>query len=285
MTGPLYRQIADDLRRQIDSGERQPGAQLPTEDELMKEHHASRNTARNAIKELTTLGLVYTLHGRGTFVTEPVNPIVTTLTTDAETGSGGGEGLVYTAEVARSGRIATTGPTRVELQKANTAIADSLKIPLDTEIISRHEPRFVDGEPWSLQTSFYLKSLAGRAPRLLDADSIEEGTVAYLASCGIQQTGYWDGIEVRIPNESEIDFFGLPRDGRIQVVEIYRVAFDQKARRVRLTITVYRADRNRFLIKVGDVPASESSVPSDDEADELAPAISAQVRAGSSWLQ
>lgn len=269
MIGPLYRQIADDLRREIDSGERQPGAQLPTEDELMKRYHASRNTARNAIKELTTLGLVNTQHGRGTFVTEPVNPIVTTLTTDPETGSGGGEGLVYTAEVARSGRIGTTGPTRVEVQKANTAIADSLKIPLDAEIISRHEPRFVDGEPWSLQTSFYPKTLASRAPRLLDADSIEEGTVDYLASCGIQQDGYWDGIQVRAPTETEMGFFGLPQDGRIQVVEIYRVAFDQKARRVRLTITVYRADRNRFMIKVGNVPLSESSLPSDDEDNEL----------------
>jgi GntR family transcriptional regulator len=257
MAGPLYRQIADDLRRKIDSGERRPGAQLPTEDELMKEYHASRNTARNAVKELTTLGLVNTQHGRGTFVTEPVPPIVTTLTTDAETGRGGGEGVVYTAEVARSGRIATTGDVRVEVQRADPAIADSLKIPVGADVISRHEPRFVDGQPWSLQTSFYPKSLTERAPRLLDPDSIEEGTVAYLASCAIRQVGYRDGIEVRPPDTTEVAFFELPADGRIQVVEIYRVAFNQKKKPVRLTVTVYRADRNRITIEVGSVPSPE----------------------------
>jgi hypothetical protein len=45
------------------------------------------------------------------------------------------------------------------------------------------------------------------------------------------------------------------------MVEIYRVAFDQEQRRVRLTITVYRADRNRFVINNGDVPASEAMQP------------------------
>jgi hypothetical protein len=62
---------------------------------------------------------------------------------------------------------------------------------------------------------------------------------------------------MRPPEPPEIDFFGLPADGRIQVVEIFRTAFDQEANRVRLTITVYRADRNRFIINVGDVPDSE----------------------------
>jgi GntR family transcriptional regulator len=38
------------------------------------------------------------------------------------------------------------------------------------------------------------------------------------------------------------------------VFEIYRVAFDQNGGRFRLTITVYPADRNRFVINVGKVP-------------------------------
>jgi GntR family transcriptional regulator len=257
MVGPLYRQIAEALRQKIDSGEYAPGTQLPTEDELIAEHHASRNTVRAAIKDLATSMLVETRHGIGTFVPEPVLPIVTSLTADLNADRGGGEGMVYTAEVDRSGRKATNGGTRVEMQQAIAAVADALKIPEGSEVVSRHQPRYVDDLPWSLQTSFYPKWLIERAPRLQDAADIEEGTVAYMASCGINQVGYWDGLEVRIPDESETNFFGLPVDGRIQVVEIYRVAFDQKANRIRLTITVYRADKNRFMIKVGKVPATE----------------------------
>ncbi|HEX9354372.1 MAG TPA: GntR family transcriptional regulator, partial [Streptosporangiaceae bacterium] len=95
MAGPLYRQIADALRRKIDSGQLAPGDQLPTEDELMETYQASRNTVRGAIKQLTIRGVVNTLHGKGTFVTERVDPLVTTLTTDPKTGRGGGEGTVY----------------------------------------------------------------------------------------------------------------------------------------------------------------------------------------------
>jgi GntR family transcriptional regulator len=78
--------------------------------------------------------------------------------------------------------------------------------------------------------------------------------VAYLAKLGIEQTGYQDAIEWRGPDEIETAYFDLPADGHIQVVEIRRVAFDQSQNHVRLTVTVCRADRNRFVINVGKVP-------------------------------
>ena len=263
MAGPLYREIAEDLRRKINVGELGEGGRLPTEDQLMETYRTSRNTVRGAIKELVNLGLVDTKHGKGTFVTEQVNPIVTTLTTDPRTGGGGGEGRVYTAEVAASRRTATTGDPRVEVQKADAAVADALRIPEGSDVISRHQARFVDKMPWSLQTSFYPRSLAEQAPELLGTDDIADGTVAYLRKCGIVQAGYRDSIEVRRPDPTETEFFGLLQDGRIQVVEIYRVAFDQEENRVRLTITVYRADRNRFVINVGNVPTSAGLLPSE----------------------
>lgn len=267
MAGPLYREIARDLRRKINAGTLAQGSRLPTEDELIEQYRASRNTVRGALRELAARGLVYTLHGRGTFVTEVLPPIVTTLTMmDLPTGggSGGGEGWVYTAEVAASGRSPTTSPMVVGVQKASAAVADSLRIREGSDVIFRHEERFVDGRPWSLQTSFYPRPLANRAPRLLDTDDITDGAVAYLRSRGIEQVGYRDAIEVRKPNATETEFFGIPSDGRIEVTEIFRVAFDQHQKRVRLTITVYRADRNRFVINVGDVPMSEGLLPASE---------------------
>jgi GntR family transcriptional regulator len=256
MAGPLYRQIADQLRHMIESGDLQAGMQVPTEDQLMESHHASRNTVRGALKELTTRGLVYTQHGKGTFVSERVRPIVITLTSDPETGRGGGEGRVYTAEVAASGRYPVMEDPEVGLRKAGSAIAAALRIPEETEVIVRHQNGYVDGLPWSRQTSYYLRSLEVRAPRLLDTGNIEEGVVAYLAELGIEQGGYQDAIEWRAPDEIETAYFDLPADGHIQVVEIRRIAFDQNENHVRLTVTVYRADRNRFVINVDRVPPS-----------------------------
>jgi GntR family transcriptional regulator len=260
----MYREIAGDLRSRINSDEWKQGSQLPTEDALMEQYNASRNTVRGALRELSNWGLVETQHGKGTFVTKDVPPIVTTLTTDPATGAGGGEGEVYTAEVAASGRKATTSALAVGVQKAKSAVADSLRIPEGSDVIFRNEERFVDGRPWSLQISFYPRSLADQAPRLLDTDDIGQGAVAYLRSCGIKQAGYRDSIEVRKPDPTETDFFKIPGDGRVEVTEIYRVAFDQHRNRVRLTITVYRADRNRFVINVGNVPTTEGALPANE---------------------
>jgi GntR family transcriptional regulator len=256
MAGPLYRQIADELRHKIESGELKEGERIPTEDQLMERYHASRNTVRAALKELSTRGLVDTLHGKGTFVSKRASPIVTTLSSDPKTGRGGGEGLVYTAEVAASGRSPSAQDPRVEIIKAGPAIARLLGIAEGTEVIVRHQERYVDDLPWSLQTSYYPMSLVERgATKLLLPSDIQPGTVAYLREvCDIRQDGYQDAMEWRGPNKVETDYFDLPADGRVQIVEIRRIAFDQNEKRVRLTITVYRADRNRFVINVGKVP-------------------------------
>lgn len=256
MSRPLYRQIADKLRRMIESGDLEAGMKIPTEDQLMVSHHASRNTVRGALKELATRGLVYTRHGKGTFVSERVKPIVITLTSDPDTGRGGGEGLVYTAEVAASGRRPVMEDPEVGIRKAGAVVASCLQVPEGTEVILRHQNGYVDGLPWSRQTSYYPRSLEARAPRLTDTGNFEDGVVAYLVELGIQQDGYQDAIEWRAPDETETAFFDLPADGHIQMVEIRRVAFDQHGNRVRLTVTSYRADRNRFVIDVGKVPRS-----------------------------
>lgn len=255
MAGPLYMQITDDLRSQIESGELKEEERIPTEDQLMKLYRASRNTVRRAVTELSTRRLVETRHGKGTFVSKRVSPIVTTLSGDPEKGPGGGEGLVYTAEVAKSGRSPSKGEFSVGRMKASPAVARHLEIPEDTVVIIRYQQLLVDKLPWSLESSYYPKSLSRRAPRLEEPEDIAEGTVAYMRACGIGQDGYQDAIEWRAPNKAETDYFDLrAADGHVQVVERRRIAFDQDGKRIRLTITIYRADRNRFVINVGNVP-------------------------------
>src|SRR2546430_15116109 len=122
-TQPMYQQIAEELRGQIESGQLEPGQQLPTELELREAHDASRNTIRDAIKRLISLGLVETRPGQGTFVTRRIDPFVTVLTQDPESGYGGGEGATYLSQVARERRTPSSSPVRVELQQAPPGIA------------------------------------------------------------------------------------------------------------------------------------------------------------------
>jgi len=271
MAEPLYRQIADELRTKIESGELAQGSQLATEVELRDQYNASRNTVRDAIKWLTTLDLVETRPGQGTFVVEKVTPFVTTLTVNP----GGGGTEIYQSEVKASGRKPTDSEPRVEIQQATSVVAKTLRLDESGQVVSRHQQRFIDGTPWSLQTTFYPMSLVERgATRLILPTNITEGAVAYLASeCDLKQVGYRDTISVRPPDENEARFFRLPADGRISVSEIHRVGFDENGDRIRLTITVYPADRNRFRVDVGKVPPRLTAVPAA-QADESTPMTS-----------
>lgn len=261
MADPMYRQIAEDLRRQIEAGDLPPGAQLRTELELREKYNASRNTIRDAIKLLITRGLVETRPGQGTFVVETIVPYVTSLTGNPTTASGG-EGTSYKSEVQARFRMASDTLPQVGIEEAGGPMATELALPEGISVVSRHQQRYIDGTPWSLQTSFYPMDLVQKgAIRLIQAGDIGEGTVEYLRkSAGIKQAGYRDTITVRAPDMNETVFFRLPDDGRISVIEQRRIAYSDDGRPVRLTVSVYPADRNQFSVVVGQVPA-DARVP------------------------
>jgi GntR family transcriptional regulator len=253
----MYRQIAESLREQIESGKLKPGQQLPTELELREEYNASRNTVRDAIKWLMNLDLVETRPGQGTFVVQKIAPFVTKLSGAA----GAGEGVAYPSQVREHGRTPSSTDPQVEIQKASPGVAAALRLPEGTQVISRHEKRYIDGTPWSLQTSFYLRGFAAQgAEKLLFADDISGGAVKYLnESLGLRQVGYRDWITVRSPNATEAEFFKLPADGRVAVFENFRTAFDQTGSPMRVTVTVFPTDRNQFIFEIGDVPGPQPS--------------------------
>ena len=66
--GPRYLQIARDLRQAITDGRYPVGAQLPTEHELCRQLGVSRFTIREAIRVLSTAGLVRRKPRAGTVV-------------------------------------------------------------------------------------------------------------------------------------------------------------------------------------------------------------------------
>jgi DNA-binding GntR family transcriptional regulator len=67
---PPWRQVADDLRRRIESGEFPAGSPLPSLSTLETEYAVSRTTARKAVTSLSEEGLVESVRGWGTFVTQ-----------------------------------------------------------------------------------------------------------------------------------------------------------------------------------------------------------------------
>ena len=68
---PLYLQIAEVLRQDLDRGVWQVGELLPTISELSKEYSVAKITVRQAVKILEEEGLLESRRGRGTTVLPP----------------------------------------------------------------------------------------------------------------------------------------------------------------------------------------------------------------------
>ncbi|MBI5094764.1 MAG: GntR family transcriptional regulator [Candidatus Hydrogenedentes bacterium] len=65
---PIYAQIKRELKNQIESGELEEGARVPSEFELARAYGVSRNPTRQALRDLELEGYITRTPGRGSFV-------------------------------------------------------------------------------------------------------------------------------------------------------------------------------------------------------------------------
>lgn len=68
---PLYYQLQELIKEQIESGGWKPGDRLPSETELARRYAVSRVVVRQALAILRDDGQIVRMQGRGTFVAEP----------------------------------------------------------------------------------------------------------------------------------------------------------------------------------------------------------------------
>lgn len=256
MAEPLYRRIAADLRERIIGGELEPGSQLPSEPELERAYHVSRNTIRLAIAALANEGLVEPRQGRGTFVRER-RPFV--VVASAEEGARPGPGQdAFVAAAEIQGRVAEQRDFRVEVRLAVPEIAARLQVDEGSNVVVRSMTRLIDGRPWSLQESFYPADLA-EGTLLTSPLNIEHGTIEELRRHGHEQVGYRDEIFGRSPTQREMALLELGPG--IPVLEMFRTAYSIH-RPIRLTINVYAADTTLLAYDVGDVQGRGQGGPS-----------------------
>ncbi|GAA3806792.1 hypothetical protein GCM10023083_47330 [Streptomyces phyllanthi] len=68
----VYVAVADHVAARIAAGELRPGARLPAERDLAVEYGVAYLTIRRAAQVLRERGLIVTVHGKGTFVADPI---------------------------------------------------------------------------------------------------------------------------------------------------------------------------------------------------------------------
>ena len=133
---PLYIQAIEAITARIESGDLEPGSQLPPEDELAASLGISRSTLREALGHLETHGLIARRQGIGTFVTIPSGP-----------GFFGGlerlEPFQYLASAA--GKNHSSIQKTVSTIEADDEIASLLNTPPGTALVRIQTIEAIDG--------------------------------------------------------------------------------------------------------------------------------------------
>jgi GntR family transcriptional regulator len=155
LTVPLYHQIKNILMAGIESGEWEPGEQIPTETSLAERFGVSKITVRQALRDLVDLGYIRREQGRGTFVSK------------AKLSQGPRELTSFSEEMRRHHLPAQTKVLEQKLQGADAATAEALHIAIGEPIIVLKRLRIAAGEPMGIQTAHIPEALA---PKLVELD-------------------------------------------------------------------------------------------------------------------
>jgi GntR family transcriptional regulator len=136
---PLYYQISQFIRQQIESGALKPGEQIPTEKEIQEKFNVSRSTARQAIAELVYAGLLERRSTKGTFVAR-------TLLEETIFGLGSFTNEILKRNMTPESRILDFG-----VIPAPDPVAQHLQIDPGSYVAALERLRIVDGEPVAVE--------------------------------------------------------------------------------------------------------------------------------------
>lgn len=145
---PLYVQLRDAIQSAIEHGTWKPGERIPSEDVLVERFGVSKITVRQALKELSDLGIVRREQGRGTFVQRP------------QLAQGPRELTSFTEEMRRHGWASSSKIIVQKVMPASAEVAGKLEINPGEQVLLLRRLRLADGQPMGIQSAYLPSKLA-----------------------------------------------------------------------------------------------------------------------------
>ena len=203
-----------------------PGGALPSERLLAKRYGVARATVSQAIEGLAIKGLVYRVHGSGTFVAEPKFRQPETLSSFSE-------------DMHARGMTPGSVVLRLEVGAASEVIARQLEIEPGSPVVTLERVRTADGEPMALERA-YLS--AGRFPGLETVDLTDASLYERLAErFGVQVAVADQWVSAIRLTDAEARLLAVPPDQ--PAILFQRVTRDPGGAVVEYSRSLYRGDR------------------------------------------
>jgi len=243
------REVADDLRARILSGDLAPGDLVPSEPELVQQYGYSRDTVRKAVALLLNEGLITNGQGRPRRVRKhaPLEmPFAQSESRErAEQRREHGTDA-WVTDVGEQNRSADTR-LNVSIDYADAGIARRLGLAEGDPVVVRRHVRLVDGDAHNLSDTFYDLKLAENTLIMLPRD-IPQGVILYMRDeMGIDQDNFAYEFEARMPTPDEAQRLRIPAG--IPVMIQYTTGYEGE-RPVKLTVTTWPADRARLIARL-----------------------------------
>ncbi|MBX6389794.1 MAG: GntR family transcriptional regulator [Frankia sp.] len=234
-----FRQIADRLRAEIESGRLAPGVKLPSERALMDIYGTARGTVREAIALLRSEGLVTVEHGRGAFVRR--RPPVRRLASDRFARHHRDRGkAAYLAELEAEGRRPDVQVLHVGPSPVPADIARRLGVADGATVLVRQRIYLADGEPMETATSYVPWEIA-EGTAMTETDTGPGGLYARIEERGHRLGRFTEEVTARMPTDEERRTLRLVPG--TPVIALVRTAYEESGLAVEVCDTVLAADR------------------------------------------
>ncbi|MFF2779948.1 GntR family transcriptional regulator [Streptomyces sp. NPDC058052] len=235
-----YRELAARLREQIISGELSPGEKLRRIVDLMDDYGLSRQTVREAIKELADEGLVVTMGKGGTVVRNRTRVKIPLNRYSKVLGPNGARGPWETA-CAEQGLDGQMHVVRVARVQADDRLAEQLGVPVGAELVHRQRRATLGPDDVvQLQLVWYPADLADQV-QLAGTSKIKGGVFGALVAAGHRPAAVSERVESRMPTQDEAD--QLKISGKVPVVAVTRTTMNSAGRVMELLQSTAPADR------------------------------------------
>ena len=232
---PLYSQIRELLREHILNGVVRSGGLIPSENEMVKAFGVSRVTVRQALNDLQKEGLLFKIHGKGTFVTR-AKAVQSLMRVEGfgEAMSGAGHetfSRLLSHRVLRAGR----------LRAARLGISEA------SAVMEIRRLRYLDRDPISLDVT-YVPLAIGK--RLIKEDLAHRDVFAILDNdYGIPLERAELKIDAMVADVSLANLLAVEPGAAL--VRIERLTFTTSDQPIDFEYLYYRGDSFQYFVKVG----------------------------------
>lgn len=230
---PIFKQIAGQLREQIENGDLHLGDVIPGERELADSLDVSRMTLRAAIDELVNEGLLVRQRGRGTVVSQ------VRINKQAQVVGF----MSFSEEMRARGLEPSSRILAFKSEIADAAVAAQLDLPLGAQVILLKRVRLANLEPMALERCYVPYE---RFSRLLKFDLAVRSLYDILEQeFDTRPTMCQETVEAIALDAPEARALNVKRGTPALLVT--RVTRDARGLLIEAEQTLYRADRYRMV--------------------------------------